>query len=237
LPPFTQPHFLPLLHSGNGSIEDAIYCCCLAYPGHLCLPAGPIKGDELPRPSPTLFPSLSSSLTPSSSRRRLSPPSCCIPTAARASVRPELGSLCSPLSVALPLVSSLAPEWPRGQPLTSHRRGPVRGITWISAAHGPRMVDRVHYIFPLKKVPRWKIPTNFVVSTLPFCEINPQSTNFQEDPWFSKIIPNMPLATFQKFQIGPYNFFSPYLRNRNSDFSDSYAKIPRITFSFILCIH
>jgi hypothetical protein len=42
---------------------------------------------------------------------------------------------------------------------------------------------------------------------------------------------------FQKLQIGPYNFFLPYLRNRNSDFGDSCAKILRITFSFILYIH
>jgi hypothetical protein len=42
---------------------------------------------------------------------------------------------------------------------------------------------------------------------------------------------------FQKLQIGPYNFFSPYLCNRNSKSSDSCAKILRITSSFILWIH
>jgi hypothetical protein len=41
----------------------------------------------------------------------------------------------------------------------------------------------------------------------------------------------------QKFQIGPYNFFSTYLCNRNSDFGDSCATIFRITSYFILCIH
>jgi hypothetical protein len=35
----------------------------------------------------------------------------------------------------------------------------------------------------------------------------------------------------------PYNFFSPYLCNRNSKLSDSLAKILRITSSFFLCIH
>jgi hypothetical protein len=34
----------PLLHSGNGSIKDTIYHRHPAYPGHLRLPPGPIKG-------------------------------------------------------------------------------------------------------------------------------------------------------------------------------------------------
>jgi hypothetical protein len=34
----------PLLHSGNGSIEDAIYHYCPTYSAHLCRPPDPIKG-------------------------------------------------------------------------------------------------------------------------------------------------------------------------------------------------
>jgi hypothetical protein len=107
-PPLTRPHFLPLLHSSNGSIEDAIYHCCPAYPGHHRLPPSPIKGDEYPTPSPPLFPSLLSSLRPSvaltlsSSPRCSSPPLRRLSTATRAPVRPELGSPCSPLSVLPP---------------------------------------------------------------------------------------------------------------------------------------
>jgi hypothetical protein len=128
LPPFTRSHFLPLHHSGNDSIEDAIYHCHPAYPGHLRLPPSPIKGYEHPRLSPPLFPSLMSSLAPSvtltlsSGPHHSSPPSHCLSTAARAPVRAEPGSPCSPLSIVPPPVSSRAPEWPRGQaPMSCHR--------------------------------------------------------------------------------------------------------------------
>jgi hypothetical protein len=60
---------------------------------------------------------------------------------------------------------------------------------------------------------------------------------FAGRPLVFEIFPKIPLATFQKFQIGPYNYFSPYLCNRNSDFGDSCSKILRITSSFILCIY
>jgi hypothetical protein len=74
-------------------------------------------------------------------------------------------------------------------------------------------------------------------SPLSLFVIKPQSLNFQKDPLIFKNNFRYIPSHFQKLQKGPHNFFSPYLRNRNSDFSDSCAKIFRITCSFILCIH
>jgi hypothetical protein len=102
---------------------------------------------------------------------------------------------------------------------------------------GPRPVDQAHGILSSKINLKIIYPRKFARRPLGFFVIKLQSPNFQEDPWFSKIFPNISLATFQKFQIGPYNFFFPYLWNRNSDFGDSLPKILGITSSFILCIH
>jgi hypothetical protein len=80
-------------------------------------------------------------------------------------------------------------------------------------------------------------PGNFAKRPLGFFVIKPQSLKFPRRPLVFEIFPKIPQATFQKFQIGPYNFFSPYLHNRNSNFGDSYAKILRITSCSILRVH
>jgi hypothetical protein len=100
-----------------------------------------------------------------------------------------------------------------------------------------RAMDQVHRIFPLKNKPQPKIQSSFAKIPLSFFVIKPQSTNFQEDPLIFKNNSRYSHSHFQKLQIGSYNFFLPYLRNNNSDFSDSCAKILRISSSFILCIH
>jgi hypothetical protein len=51
------------------------------------------------------------------------------------------------------------------------------------------------------------------------------------------MLSQMKVTALGEILVGPYNFFSPYLHNRNSDFGDSCTKILRITSSFILCIH
>jgi hypothetical protein len=61
--------------------------------------------------------------------------------------------------------------------------------------------------------------------------------NFQEDPRIFKNNSRYTPSLYQKLQIDPYNFLLPYLGNRNSNFSDSCAKILRINSFFILCIH
>jgi hypothetical protein len=91
--------------------------------------------------------------------------------------------------------------------------------------------------FPLKKIPRWKIPADFVVSPSPFYELKPQSMKILRRPLVFKIFPKIPLATFQKLQKNPHNFFPSYLLNGHSDFGNSCAKILRTTSSLILCIH
>jgi hypothetical protein len=41
---------------------------------------------------------------------------------------------------------------------------------------------------------------NFAKRPLSFFEISPQSTKFQEDPWFSKIIPDIALDTSKNYK-------------------------------------
>jgi hypothetical protein len=101
-----------------------------------------------------------------------------------------------------------------------------------SMSHGPRS-----HLSPLENNSKPNILASFSFRPLSFSTIILQSTNFQEDPWFSKIFLDIALATFQKFQIGPFNFFSSYLCNRNSNFGDSCAKFLRVIHSFISCIH
>jgi hypothetical protein len=102
---------------------------------------------------------------------------------------------------------------------------------------GPRPVDQAHKILHSKINPKINNPGKFGKRPLGFVVIKPQSMNCQEDPLIFKNNSRYSPSHFQKLQIGPYNFFSPYLRNCNSDFGDTCAKILRITSSFILCIH
>jgi hypothetical protein len=89
----------------------------------------------------------------------------------------------------------------------SHRRGPVRGPLGTAAAHDPRMVDRVHHIFPLKKIPHWKIHADFAVTPCPSVKSSRSQRKFQEDPWFSKIILDMALATYRNYKKVPATSF------------------------------
>jgi hypothetical protein len=100
------------------------------------------------------------------------------------------------------------------------------------AVHHP--MDRVHMIFYSKINPQPKMLATLQITPCLSTESSRSLQKFQEDPWFLKINSSLVLATFQKLQKGPYNFFSPYLRNRNSDFGDSFGKILKITSSFIL---
>jgi hypothetical protein len=82
-----------------------------------------------------------------------------------------------------------------------------------------------------------KSPPILQLAPYPVCEMKPQSTNFQEDPPIFENNSRYSPSHFQKLQIGPYNFFSPYLCNCNSDFGDSCTKILKILHSFISWIH
>jgi hypothetical protein len=67
--------------------------------------------------------------------------------------------------------------------------------------------------------------------------IKPQSTFLLNRTLGFKNISRYTPSHFQKLQIGPYKLFSSYPCNRNSKFSDSFAKIIGIPSSFFLCIH
>jgi hypothetical protein len=114
------------------------------------------------------------------------------------------------------------------------------GRPWWSVHRGPCPM-LVHELWTESTVIfYWKInskinyPEKFAKRPLSFFVIKPQPTKILRRPLVFEIFPKMPLATFQKFQIGPYNFFSIYLCNRNSDFGDSCAKILRITLFYLM---
>jgi hypothetical protein len=85
-----------------------------------------------------------------------------------------------------------------------------------------------------KQIRKAIILGKFVKRPLDFFVIKQQPPNFQEEPWFSKIILDIPLPEITNRSS---KFISPYLCNRNSDFGDFCAKILKITTSFILYIH
>jgi hypothetical protein len=101
-----------------------------------------------------------------------------------------------------------------------------------STSHGP---SPCHFL--LENNSKFEYSSHFSFRPLPFSIINPWSTYLQEAPQIFKNNSRYTPSHFKKFQIGPYNFFSPYLCNRNSKFSDSFSKILRSTSYFILCIH
>jgi hypothetical protein len=94
------------------------------------------KGEPPPSfraPLPTIL-----LLTPcSSTTTASSPPSPGHHTAARALVRPEIDSLCSPLSVAMSPRSCRDPERPLGQALVSYSVSHGHDSPWTSTANGP----------------------------------------------------------------------------------------------------
>jgi hypothetical protein len=109
-------------------------------------------------------------------------------------------------------------------------RGPVSPVVH-------RAMDWVHDHFLSENNLKIQYSRYFSFRPLPFPIINPQSTQLHKAPWMFKNNYRYTPSHFQKLQIGPYNVFSPYLWNHNSKFSDSFAKILRITSSFFLCIH
>jgi hypothetical protein len=56
-------------------------------------------------------------------------------------------------------------------------------------------MDQAHGIVSSKINPKFDYSRNFTKRPLDFFDIKPQSTKFQEDPWFLKIIPDLTLAT------------------------------------------
>jgi hypothetical protein len=98
--------------------------------------------------------------------------------------------------------------------------------------HGPSP-----QIFQFENNPKINYPRIFAKRSLGFFVIKLQSPNFQEDSWFLKIFPNIPLATFQKLHIGPQNSFrhifaiaTPILVILASKFSES---LPLSFYPFI----
>jgi hypothetical protein len=65
---------------------------------------------------------------------------------------------------------------------------------------GPRPVDQAHGIVSSKINPKFDYSRNFAKRPLGFFDIKLQSTKFQEDPWFSKIIPDLTLATSRYYR-------------------------------------
>jgi hypothetical protein len=103
---------------------------------------------------------------------------------------------------------------------------------WWSTTHGPSSWNS-----QFKNKSKIQLFWEFCYKAPRFFEINPRSRFCTQTPWIFEINSKFSPSHFQKLQIGPYNFFSPYLCNRNSKFSDSFTRILGITSSFFLCIH
>jgi hypothetical protein len=152
-------------------------------------------------------------------------------------VRPESGSPCSPLSVLPPPASFQVPEWPEAKLQRARRRALVPPRWTVRPGPDPSRVDSVHWIIHCKII-RYSELFQRSCKKVPGLFVNqPAIQILYLDPWSLKTNSRYTPSHYQKLQIGPYNFLSPYLCNRNSDFGDSCAKILRITSSFILCIH
>jgi hypothetical protein len=61
-------------------------------------------------------------------------------------------------------------------------------------------VDQVHEIINSRLNLKIDYSGNSAKRPLGFFEIKPQSIKFQEDPWFSKIVPHIALATSRNYK-------------------------------------
>jgi hypothetical protein len=157
---------------------------------------------------------------------------------------PVSGPLVTPrraLPVATLAASRCGQERLLGRALVSPYRQPLWSPWWNG---GPATPARSTHPWTesttfshWKIIPKPKKSCHFTKKPLYFFDINPRSTYLQEAPQIFENNSIYSPSHFQKLQIGPYNFFSPYLCNRNSKSNDSCAKILRITSCFILCIH
>jgi hypothetical protein len=134
------------------------------------------------------------------------------------------------LPVATLAASRCGPERPLGRAPASHYHG-LATPAW-STDPWTESTTFSHWTI----IPKHENSYHFTKKPLYLFDINPQSTYLREAPRIFKNNSKYSPSHFQKLQIGPNNFFSPYLWNHNSKFSDSYARILRITSSFILCI-
>jgi hypothetical protein len=127
-------------------------------------------------------------------------------------------------------------EWLLGWAPASLSRWPPwnRGPSFLvrSTAH-----DSVHAVSYWKINLKLENPRHFAKDPMHLSKIKPQSTEFPNRTLESENISRFSPSHFQEFQIGPYNFFSPYLCNLNSNFGDSCAKFLRIIHPFISCIY
>jgi hypothetical protein len=115
LPPLQSAVIVSLLHSSNGSIEDAIYRHRPTYPGHLRPPPDPIKAcphfDGAPH---TFMPALSSL------GAKVPPPVHHLLAAIQAPVSGPPIVPRRPLRVATIVASQRGPKWPLGRAPVSH---------------------------------------------------------------------------------------------------------------------
>jgi hypothetical protein len=72
---------------------------------------------------------------------------------------------------------------------------------WPTAGNGGRSTeDQVNGFFDSRINQKFGYFRSFAKKPLGFFEISPQSTKFQEDPWFFKIIPDIALATSRNYK-------------------------------------
>jgi hypothetical protein len=123
-------------------------------------------------------------------------------------------------------------ERPLGQALGAPWPAVVVDPPWTVPCASPQLVDRVH------RISLYKInPHHFANTPMYLSKIKSQSTKFVNGTLESENISRFSPNHFPEIINRSLKFFSPYLYNRNFDFSDSRAKFLRITSSFLPCIY
>jgi hypothetical protein len=139
-----------------------------------------------------------------------------------------------PLCIATLAASRCGPERPLGRASVSHCRGPILGPPWTSSAvvHEP-WTESTHFSFSKINL-NPEIPTTLHKGPCSYTILTHSPHISMKTIGFLKIIPDIPLATFQKLQIGPQNSFRHIFATATPI---SAILVPKFLESFTLSFH
>jgi hypothetical protein len=129
-----------------------------------------------------------------------------------------------PLCIATLAASRYGPERSLGRALVSHCQGPILGPPWTESTH-----------FSFSKINlNPEIPTTLHKGPCSYTILTHSPHISMKTIGFLKIIPDIPLATFQKLQIGPQNSFRHIFATATPI---SAILVPKFLESFTLSFH